>query len=238
MNRKQKTAGKTATKTKTITLPAQTVEKAAAQSGQTPAEEVAQMYQTLTGRKTEARHIGTKNGFATFEIAAQGAAKGNGKWRETRRKGERVLVDPDGHVYHGTAQEIREAALMPKRRDALAQDIKWARHTADKFNYTPEERREYVRENRRDAISCGHFDAHTGTNIPIPNDVYLQLCAGARLVLGDGETINDFFADMFDAALVGLLDKAAEVTGKREIPLTRYERAALDRIKREARATA
>ena len=151
-------------------------------------------------------------------------------WRTTTRKGERVLVDPDGHVYHGTAQEIREAALMPYRRDALAQSIKWAQHTADKFGYTPEERREYVRETRRDAISAGHFDAQIGTNIRIPNDVYLQLCAGARLVLCDGETVNDFFADMFDAALVGLLDKAAEVTGKREIPLTRHERAALAKI--------
>ena len=152
-------------------------------------------------------------------------------WRTTTRKGKRVLVDPDGHVYHGTAQEVREAALMPYRRDMLAASIKFTRLFAARFDYTPEERREYVREKRRDAISGGHLDEVIGTNIPIPNDVYLQLCAGARLVLGDGETINDFFADMFDAALVGLLDKAAEVTGKREIPLTRHERAALDRLR-------
>ena len=50
---------------------------------------------------------------------AQGAAKGNGKWRETRRKGERVLIDPAGRIIHGTAQEVREAALTPERRDAL-----------------------------------------------------------------------------------------------------------------------
>ena len=238
MNRKQKTAGKTATKTKTITLPAQTVEKAAAQSGQTPAEEVAQMYQTLTGRKTEARHIGTKNGFATFEIAAQGAAKGNGKWRETRRKGERVLIDPAGRIYHGTAAEVRDAAMTPRNRKWLAQRLEWARHTADKFGYTPDERREYFREKRREAIKTSCQFESFGEDISVPVDVYILLKAGARLVLADGETVNDFFADVFDAALVGLLDKAAEVTGKREIPLTRYERAALDRIKREARATA
>jgi len=84
MNRKQKTAGKTATKT---------------------------------------------NG------GAQGAAKGNGKWRETRRNGERVLIDPAGRIIHGTAQEVREAALTPERRDELAQSIEWARHIADKFGY-------------------------------------------------------------------------------------------------------
>ena len=33
-------------------------------------------------------------------------------WRETRRKGERVLVDPAGRVYCGTAQEVREAARI------------------------------------------------------------------------------------------------------------------------------
>ena len=154
-------------------------------------------------------------------------------WHTTTRKGERVLVDPDGHVYHGTPEEVREAALMPRRRDALAQSIEWARHTADKFNYTPDERREYIREKRRDAISAGHFDAHTGTNIPIPNDVYLQLCAGARLVMGDGETVDDFFAQMFQTELEALLDVAESETGKREIPLTRHERAALDRLRRD-----
>ena len=55
---------------------------------------------------------------------AQGAAtttKGNGYWRETRRKGERVLIDPAGRIYYGTPEEVREAALMPRRRDALAE---------------------------------------------------------------------------------------------------------------------
>ena len=152
-------------------------------------------------------------------------------WRTTTRKGERVLVDPDGHVYHGTAQEIREAALVPYRRKMLADSIKFARYIAAQFDYTPEERREYVREKRRDAISCGHFDAHTGTNIPIPNDMYLQLCAGARLVMGDGETLDDYFAQLFRSELDALLDVAQNETGKREIPLTRHERAALDRLR-------
>ena len=157
-------------------------------------------------------------------------------WRETTRKGERVLVSPDARVYYGTAQEVRESALMPYRRKMLADSIKFARYISARFNYTPEERRACVAEKRRDAIIAGCSDAHTGTNIPIPNDVYLQLCAGARLVLGDGETLDDYFAQLFRGELDALLDVAQSETGKREIPLTRHEKAALERLRGTPRA--
>lgn len=149
-------------------------------------------------------------------------------WRETRRKGQRVLVDPDGNVYHGTPEEVRAAALMPKRRDALAQSIEWARHTADKFGYTPDERREYIREKRRDAIHSGNHDANFGESVHVPADVYILLKAGARLV---SDSFDEFLAEVCSAELEALLDAAEAETGKREIPLTRYERAALDRLR-------
>ncbi|MBR6733063.1 MAG: hypothetical protein IKL96_01560 [Kiritimatiellae bacterium] len=149
-------------------------------------------------------------------------------WRETRRKGVRVLIDPDGNVYYGTPEEVREAALMPRRRDALAQSIEWARHTADKFNYTPDERREYIREKRRDAIHSGNYDAHFGESVHVPSDVYILLKAGARLVC---DSFDEFLAEVCSSQLEALLDVAARDTGKREIPLTRYERAALDRLR-------
>lgn len=169
---------------------------------------------------------------ASAELAKIAAGK-SPRWRKATRKGERVLIDPDGRVYHGTAQEVREAALMPKRRRALAQDIKFARYFSAQSN--SEERREwlreYVRETRRDAIHAGHFDAHAETNIPISNELYLQLCAGARLVMDDGETIEDFFAELFRCEIEALLDVAQSETGRREIPLNRYERAAIDRLR-------
>jgi hypothetical protein len=232
MNRKQTTAGKTATKTKTITLPAQTVENAAAETGRTPAEQVALTYQTLTGRKTEARHIGTKNGVAAFEIAAQGAAKGNGKWRETRRKGERVLIDPAGRIFHGTAQEVRDAAMTPHRRGALAQDIRWARHVAAKYNYTPEEAAEYVREKRREAIDRNDRDAVDEYRTHIKQELGIVAEAAARYM---GQTVEAFIADAVDAAIRGTIDVAELDAGKPGVglPLTRHERAALDRIKRD-----
>ncbi len=208
----KKTAGKTATKTKTITLPAQTVEKAAAQSGRTPADEVAKLYQTLTGRKTEARHIGTKNGVATFEIAAQGAAtttKGNGKWRETRRKGERVLIDPDGHIYHGTAQEVRGAAMTPRRREHLANDIKWTRRTAK--HYTQAELLGKIAENRREAIMQNDGDVTDGYRVKIKQELGIVATAAARYM---GQTVEEFIADAVDAAVRGTIDVVELDAGK------------------------
>lgn len=169
---------------------------------------------------------------------AKGAAKGNGYWRKTTRKGERVLIDPHGRIYHGTPEEIRDAALTPDRRDSLANGIKSARDTAERFGFTPGERREFVREKRREAIrtSC-QFEELGERSIHVPGDVYILLRAGARLV---SDSFDEFLADLFQSDLESLTDVAENVTGKREIPLTRYERAALDRIRaRQAvRATA
>ena len=185
-----------------------------------------------TKDRTAAAKAAEKSGGAGASAELAKIAKGKlSRWRKATRKGERVLIDPDGRIYHGTAQEVREAALMPERRSALAQSIKFARYVSARFNYTPEERREYVRETRRDAIHAGHFDAHAGTNIPMSYELYLQLCAGARLVMGDGETIEDFFAELFRCEIEALLDVAQSETGRREIPLNRYERAALDRLR-------
>ena len=153
-------------------------------------------------------------------------------WRETRRKGERVLVDPAGRVYYGTAQEVRDAALMPRRRNALAQGIKLARHMAARFGCTPDERREWVREKRRDAIHLGSFDDHCGGGVRISPALYIQLCAGARLVMGEGEKVDDYFAQLFRGELDALLDVAQSETGRREIPMTRHERAALESLRR------
>ena len=227
---RQTTAAKAATNTKTIKLPAQTLENAAAQSGRTPAEEVAQTYQTLTGRKAEARHIGTKNGVATFEIAAQGAAKGNGMWRTTTRKGERVLIDPHGHTYHGTPDEVRNAAMTPHRRGALAQDIEWARHIADLFGYTPEQTAEAVREKRREALRQNDGDAVSAYNAHIKPELGIVAEAAARYM---GQTVEAFIADAVHAAVGAAMDEAKSKEGEDGLPITRHERAALDRIKRD-----
>ena len=179
-------------------------------------------------RKTAAQ-AATNNG------SAQGAAnttKGNGNWRKATRKGERVLIDPDGHIYHGTAQEVRDAAMTPHRRGALAQDIRWARHVAAKYNYTPEEAAEYVREKRREAIDRNDLDAVDEYRTHIKQELGIVAEAAARYM---GQTVEAFIADAVDAAVRGTIDVAELDAGKpgSGLPLTRHERAALDRIKRD-----
>ena len=68
MNTKQKTtAGKTATKQ--ISIPAATLERAAAQAKQTPSEYIADSCRIITGRRVSVRHVETTDGNATFELA-------------------------------------------------------------------------------------------------------------------------------------------------------------------------
>ena len=163
---------------------------------------------------------------------AQGAANGNGTWRKATRKGERVLIDPDGHIYNGTAQEVRDAAMTPHRRGALAQEIEWARHTADLFGYTPEQTAEAVREKRRDALRRNDGDAVDAYHAHIKQELAIVAEAAARYM---GQTVEEFIADAVDAAVRGTIDVAELDAGKpgSGLPLTRHERAALDRIKRD-----
>ena len=152
-------------------------------------------------------------------------------WRETRRKGERVLVDPDGSIYHGTAAEVREAALMPDRRDALAQSLQLARYLHEKGTFDAAEFRAHCAARRREVIQFGSLDANGLCTVAISADRLIMLQAGSRLVRGEGETFDDFCVDLFDAEISALMDAAECETGKREIPLTRHERAALERLR-------
>lgn len=188
----------------------------------------------------EVRHMKAKEGktaakAATNNGSAQGAAsttKGNGYWRKAKHNGERVLIAPDGHIYHGTAQEVRDAAMTPHRRGALAQDMRWARHVAAKFDYTPEQAAEYVREKRREAISRNDADAVAAYAAHVKQELGIVAEAAARYM---GQTVEAFVADALEAAIRGTIDKAERDAGKPGVglPITRHERAALDRIKRD-----
>ena len=153
-------------------------------------------------------------------------------WRKAKHNGERVLIDPDGHIYHGTAQEVRDAAMTPHRRGALAQDMRWARHVAAKFDYTPEQAAEYVREKRREAISRNDADAVAAYAAHVKQELGIVAEAAARYM---GQTVEAFVADALEAAIRGTIDKAERDAGKPGVglPITRHERAALDRIRRD-----
>ena len=69
--------------------------------------------------------------------------------------------------------------------------------------------------------------------VEIPAAVYIQLCAGARLV---ADSTDAYFAKMWESEIEGLLDVAQIETGKREIPMTRHERRAFERLRETSRA--
>ena len=175
-------------------------------------------------QKTAAQAATKTNG------GAQGAANGNGTWRTATRKGERVLIDPAGRIIHGTAQEVRDAGMTPHRRGALAQQIEWTRHTADRFGYTPEQTAEAVREKRREALRQNDGDAATAYRAHMKPELGIVAEAAARYM---GQTVEAFIADAVDAAVRGTMDLVELDAGKPGVglPITRHERAALDRIR-------
>lgn len=165
---------------------------------------------------------------------AANTKKKRAMWRTVTRGGKRALLSPEGGIYYGTPREIRECALMPWRRDALARSQKLARHMAATGAYSPDELRAVCAENRREAIRRGYHDAADGVRVPIPADVFIRLAAGARLVCGGG--IDDFFAEIWRSEIDALLDIAESSTGTRALPLNRHERRALARCENAERA--
>ncbi len=154
-------------------------------------------------------------------------------WKTITKDGRRALRSPDGRIFYGTPSEVREAALMPWRRDALAKSQRLARYLAATGTYSHEELRDVCAENRREAIRQGHCDAVRGACVAVPAAAFIQLVAGARLVRN---SLEDYFADLWQGEIDAFLDLAEADTGVREIPLTRYERAALERLHETSRA--
>ena len=168
------------------------------------------------------------------EGAVMGIPKGAKVWLPNRRDGQGRYFHrgPDGRRWYGTPAEVRDAALMPWRRKMLADGLRFIRSYAERHETSREELAEWAKSKRRDAIQFGRTDAHDGVSVTIPAAMYIELFAGSRLVRGDGESFGDYIAVVFQGVVDSLLDVAERVTGKREIPLTRHERAALSRLAR------
>lgn len=147
-------------------------------------------------------------------------------WRTVATKRGTALRSPDGRLYYGTAAEVRDAALMPWRRDALAQSLKLHRYCRDCGTFDAAEFAESCAISRREAIQYGRYDAIHGASVSIPAAIYIKLVAGSRLVL---DNFDEFLTELWNAEISGLLDVTQSDTGKREIPLTRHERAALEK---------
>ena len=151
-------------------------------------------------------------------------------WRETRRKGERVIIDPAGRIIRGTAQDAREAALTPEWRRSLAESLRLARYVHREGAIDAAEYRDWCEDRRRGAImsNCGHALA---PRVEVPEATFIKLQAGARML---GYTWGEYLAELWRGELEALLDYAQSETGQAEIPLTRQERAALARLEAAA----
>lgn len=152
-------------------------------------------------------------------------------WRETRRKGERVIIDPAGRIIHGTAQDARKAALTPERRRSLAESLRLARYVHREGVIDAAECRDWCAERRRDAIMGDCALTQLTPVVHVPTATFIRLQAGARML---GYSWGEYLAELWRGELEALLDFALSATGKAEIPLTRQERAALARLEAAA----
>ena len=151
-------------------------------------------------------------------------------WRETRRKGERVIIDPAGRIIHGTAKDVREAALTPEWRRILAESLKLARYLHSEKTIDAAEFRDWCEDRRRGAIASNI--AHPlAPHVEVPEAMFIKLQAGARML---GYTWREYLDTLWSGELEAFLDYAQGETGQKERPLTRQERAALARLEAAA----
>lgn len=147
------------------------------------------------------------------------------EWHYGTRNGERVLIDPKGKAYHGTAREVRDAGLFPWVRDSLAESLSRCRSWANGNGFTPEQRAASCALHRMDAIRRNAIDA---SRSDMANDRRILIGACARYV---GETPDEFVNGWTDGGIDAIIDMAINDHPKEApaaaLPLTRHERAAL-----------
>lgn len=151
-------------------------------------------------------------------------------WRTVKRRGRLALRSPSGAYYYGTAAEIRDAALMPCERDLLARSMRLARSLRRDGVYSMCECREIVSAHRREAIQFGATDARRGVCVEVPAADYIMLVAGARMLGHDD--FDEFLAEIWRSERVSFQDFAASQLGKCEVPMTRQERRAFERLRK------
>lgn len=151
-------------------------------------------------------------------------AKRCAAWRTVKINGRIAERSPDGRTFYGTAQEVRDAVLMPWRRQWLAETLKVRRMTCPDREYL----REVAREARRDAVQRGWMDAAANrASVAIPAELLILVTAAARFM---ERPTDAFVREACESFIEATLDMVRHETGKRELPLTRHELAALERI--------
>ena len=173
---------------------------------------------TVRGAGTHVTHIRQKRG------AVMGIPKGAKVWLPNRRDGNGRYFhrDPDGRRWYGTAREVRNAILMPWRRDMLANGLRFIRSYAERYGTSREELAEWAKSKRRDAIHAGAKDSG-GASITIPADLLIWTEAAAR---ANGQTVDEWVCAWLREGVNAELDEQPD--GK--LHFTRHELAALELI--------
>jgi len=155
------------------------------------------------------------------------SAEKSRRWHTFVRKadGKAVLRAPDGREYEGTVAEVRAEGMAPWRRRMLADEIGVAWRITKPGS---EERAWIVAERRRDAIRYAAFDKINGfTAARLPSSLAILAEAAARFM---GQDFDEFVAEAVEAQIQGTRDVCRQETGTYDLPLTRHERAALERL--------
>jgi len=151
-------------------------------------------------------------------------ARGGAVWRTVATKRGAAMRSPDGRLFYGTAAEVRDAALTPWLRSSLAQSLKLHRYCRDCGTFDAADFAECCAHRRREAIATHEA---IGAYVRIPADDFIMLGAAARYM---ERTPDEFLLEGLRASIDAVRDEA-DIDGLSDIPLTRHEQSALERIR-------
>ena len=153
--------------------------------------------------------------------------KTNAKWRTVTKGGRTVLLSPSGRRYYGTPREIRNAALVPWRRDMLADGLRACRAMFPRDGADYAERARHCEERRRHALLDSYaFDCD---NTPSAANITPELLIFVRaLARGKGQTEGEYITQLLSENVVAAME--ADGKGVSRLVLTRHEQRALDRL--------
>lgn len=153
--------------------------------------------------------------------------KADAKWRTVTKNGRTALLSPSGSRYYGTPREIRNAALVPWRRDMLADGLRALRAVFPRDGADYAERANCCAERRRRALLDSYaFDCD---NMPSAANIAPELLIFVRaLARSKGQTESEYVTQALSKCVVAAMEATGQ--GSSQLVLTRHEQRALERL--------
>lgn len=150
------------------------------------------------------------------------AKKTVARWHYVTKENRRVLRDPGGRDWYGTRAEVRDAALCPLSRDALAQSLRLNRKTylSDGGDFDFRNYLVSAQWLRQDALWLEALSDRDP--LTVSRDERILLAACARYM---ERTFEEFITESVCSVIKSVIEEALS-DGLPELPLTRYERRA------------